>query len=103
MLDLLLTSLLLLPYRASKAEVKFHEALVLNDYREFYDHFEATGYRDRDSLRRLNKYTRYSMQILFWQSNKIWREVCLFRYRAWHLKKRVTSLENVRKVLIAPY
>lgn len=99
-IDSLLT--FLLPYRASEAEVDFHANLVLTAYREFYDQFEATGYRNRELLLNLKKRTRYSMHVLFWQRPSFWLHIITFRSHAWNMKKAVTPLDKTAEVLEMP-
>lgn len=92
---------LLLPIRASESEVVFHHDHVLHTYRAYHRRLEATGYRDRDTLRKLEKETTYSMSVLKTHMPRFWWHICQYRNRAWGLKS-VTPLEKVPELVPEP-
>jgi hypothetical protein len=100
MLDSLL--IFLLPYRPNEVELHFHVALVQNACEQYREQFVATGYRDRETLRAIQQYTRYSMRVLFWWQFRTWWRYRRFLHRAWWVAKIVTPLNRVQKVLPNP-
>jgi hypothetical protein len=94
MLETLLT---LLPLRATEGQIDFHQQFVSSILREYQNTLQATGYRDRDSLRRIGRRIAYSMRILKWYRFQFWFRVRLFLHRAWNLKTvtRLGKIENL--------